>query len=98
MPQCSLPKLGDDNPLDPSPTPEPLLWCVKGKEPQTIVTPTYIQRVEPVMMYTDDARSASSNVPRHHGLWAQEQMVGDGWQETGQACSLLGVRALVYIE
>ena len=33
------------------------------------------------MMYTDDARSASSKVTRHHGLWAWEQMAGDGWWE-----------------
>ena len=79
MPWCSLPELGDDDPLNPSPTPRPLLWCFKGKEPQTIITPTYIQRAEPVMMYTDDARSASSKVTHHHGLWVQEQMVGDGW-------------------
>ena len=43
------------------------------------------------MMYTDDARSASSNVTCHHGLWAQEQMAGDGWWETGQAHSPSGV-------
>ena len=98
MPRCSLPKLGDDDPLDPSPTPEPLLWCFKGKEPQTIITPTYIQCAEPMMMYTNDARSASSNVTHHHGLRVQEQMVGDGWQETGQAHSLSGIQALDYIE
>ena len=98
MPQCSLPKLGDDDPLDPSLTPEPLLWCVKGKEPQMIVTPTYIQCAEPVMTYTNDARSVSPNVPYHHSLWVREQIAGDGWWETGQAHSLLGVQALVYIE
>ena len=91
MPRCSLPKLGDDDPLNPSLTLEPLLWCVKGKEPQMIVTPTYIQCMEPVMTYTDDTRSVSLNVPRHHGLQVWEQMAGDGWQETGQACSLLGI-------
>ena len=78
MPQCSLPKLGDDDPLDPSPTPEPLLWHFKGKEPQMIITPTYIQHAEPMMMYTDDARSASLNVTRHHGLWH-----GNKWWEMG---------------
>ena len=87
----ALPKLGDDDPLDPSPTPEPLLWCFKGKEPQTIITPAYIQCAEPMMMYTDDTRPASSKVTRHHSLWAQEQMVGDGWWETRQAHSLSGI-------
>ena len=43
------------------------------------------------MMYTDDARSASLNVTHHHSLRAWEQVVGDGWQETGQAHSLSGV-------
>ena len=50
------------------------------------------------MTCTDDARTASSNVLCHHSLWAWEQMVGDGWWETGQARSLLGIQALVYIE
>ena len=62
MPWGSLPELRGDDPLDPSPTPDPLLLCVKGKEPQTIVTPIYIPHVKPVMMYTDDARIASLNV------------------------------------
>ena len=83
MPQCSLPKLGDDDPLDPSPTPDPLLLCVKGKEPQTIVTHAFIQHAKPVMTYTDDARAASSNVGCHHSLRVWEQLVGDGWWETG---------------
>ena len=63
-----------------------------------IITPTYIQHAEPMMTYTNDARSASSNVTRHHGPRAREQMAGDGWRETGQARSLSGVRALDYIE
>ena len=46
-----------------------------------IITPAYIQHVEPVMTYTDDARSASSNVTHHHSLRAWEQMAGDGWWE-----------------
>ena len=78
----ALPELGDDDPLNPCPTPEPLLWCFKGKEPQMITTPTYIQHTEPVMMYTDDARPASSKVTCHHGLWLWGQMAGDGWWET----------------
>ena len=88
VPRCSLPELGDDDPLDPHLTLEPLLWCVKGKELQTIVPPTYIQCAEPMMMCTDDARTASLNVPCHHSLRAQEQMAGDGWWETRQACNL----------
>ena len=82
MPQCSLPKLRDDDPLNPSPTPDSLLLCIKGKEPQTIVTHAFIQHVKPVMMYTNDAGTASSNVGHHHGLWVREQLVGDGWWET----------------
>ena len=66
-----FPNYGDDDPLDPCLTPGPLLWVFQGKrEPQMIITPTYIQCAEPVMTYTDDARSASSNVTHHHGLWA----------------------------
>ena len=51
------------------------------KEPQTIITPTFISHVKPVMTYPDDARPASSKVTRHHGIWAQEQMAGVGWWE-----------------
>ena len=83
MPWCSLPELGDDDPLNPSLTPDPVLLCVKGKEPQTIVTNAFIQCVKPVMMYTDDARTASSNVGHHHSLWVREKLAGDGWRETG---------------
>ena len=83
VPQCSLPKLRDDNPLNPSLTPDPLLLCVKGKEPQMIVTHAFIQCTKSMMMYTDDTRTASSNVGHHHGLQAWEQLAGDGWQETG---------------
>ena len=87
MPWCSLPKLRDDDPLKPSLTPDPLSLCVRGKEPQMIVTHTFIHHAKPVMMYTDDARTASLNVGHHHSLWAQEQLAGDGWWETGYACS-----------
>ena len=31
VPRCSLPKLRDDDPLNPSLTPDPLLLCVRGK-------------------------------------------------------------------
>ena len=46
VPRCSLPELGDDNPLDPSLTPDPLSLCVRGKEPQTIVTPHFYRVCE----------------------------------------------------
>ena len=85
VPRCSLPELGDDDPLDPSLTPDPLSLRVRGKEPQMIVTHAFIQHAKPVMTYTNDARTASSNVGRHHGLWVREQLVGDGWWETGYA-------------
>ena len=52
------------------------------------VTHTFIQCVKPVMMYTDDARTVSSNIECHHSLRAWEQLVGDGWQETGYTHSL----------
>ena len=74
-------------PLDPSLTPDPLLLHVRGKKPQTIVTHAFIQRVKPVMTYTNDARTASSNVGHHHSLQAWEQLAGDGWRETGYAHS-----------
>ena len=83
MPRYSLPKLGDDNPLDPSLTLDPLLLRVKGKKPQMIVTHAFIQHTKPMMTYTNDARTASSNVGHHHGLRVREQLVGDGWWETG---------------
>ena len=47
-----------------------------------IITTTYIPRMKPVMMYSDDAKSVSSKVTCHHGLRVREQMVGDGWRET----------------
>ena len=65
-------------PLDRSLTPDPLSLRVRGKEPQTIVTHAFIQHAKPVMTYTDDARTASSNVGCHHSLWVQEQLAGDG--------------------
>ena len=47
-----------------------------------IIMTAYIPCTKPVMMYSDDARSASSKVTHHHGLRAQEQMAGDRWWET----------------
>ena len=75
--------------LNPSPTPDPLLLCLRGKEPQMIVTHAFIlQHMKPVMMYTDDTRTASSNVL--HVIMASghgNNLVGDGWWETGYAHS-----------
>ena len=88
VPQCSLPKLGVDGPLDPSLTQDPLLLCVRGKEPQMTVTYVFIQCAKPVMTYTDDARTASSNIEHHHGLRVREQLAGNGWREARYACSL----------
>ena len=70
VPRCSLPKLRDDDPPRSKSAPDPLSLCVRGKEPQMIVTHAFIECVKPVMTYTDDARTASSNVGHHHGLWA----------------------------
>ena len=53
-----------------------------------IITTAYIPRAKPVMMYSDDARSASSKVTRHHGLQAWEQMAGDSWWETDRPVAL----------
>ena len=47
-----------------------------------IITYAFIQCAKPMMMYTDDARIASSNVTHHHGPRAQEQLVGNEWQES----------------
>ena len=47
-----------------------------------IIVTAYIPCAKPMMMYSNDARSASSKATRHHGLRAREQMAGDGWQET----------------
>ena len=68
-------------PLNPSPTPDPLSLCVKGEEPQMTVTYVFIQCMKPVMTYTDDARTASSNVEGH-------QLVVNGWWEAGYTYSL----------
>ena len=50
-----------------------------------IIACTFIQCVKPVMMYTDDARIALSNITHHHGPQAQEQLVGNEWREAGYA-------------
>ena len=36
-----------------------------------------------MMMYTDDARIASSNIEHHHSPRAWEQLVGNEWWEAG---------------
>ena len=48
-----------------------------------IVAYVFIQHMKPVMTYTDDARTASSNVECHHGPQAWEQLVGNEWWEAG---------------
>ena len=48
----------------------------------------YIPCAKPVMTYSDDARSASSKVTRHHSLRAQEQMAGDSWWEMDRPVAL----------
>ena len=53
-----------------------------------IVACAFIQCAKPVMMYTDDARIASSNVKCHHGPQAWEQLVGNEWWEARYACKL----------
>ena len=86
MPQCSLPKLGVDVTPQSKSDPRPLCHCISGeKELQMIVAYIFIQCTKPVMMYTDDAGTASSNVECHHGLRAQEQLVGNEWREAGYA-------------
>ena len=52
-----------------------------------IIMTAYIPCAKPTMTYSDDARSASLKVTRHHGLWAQEQMAGDGWREMDRPVS-----------
>ena len=88
VPQCSLPKLRVSNPPWSKSNPKPSVTAYQGKEPQTTVTHAFIQHVKPVMMYTDDARTASLNVECHHSLRVWEQLAGDGWWETGYTRSL----------
>ena len=53
-----------------------------------IIMTAYIPCTKPVMMYSDDARSASSKVTHHHGLRVWEQMAGDGWREMDRPTAL----------
>ena len=41
-----------------------------------------------MMMYTDDANTASLNIGRHHGPQAQEQLSGNEWWVARHAHSL----------
>ena len=66
-----------------SQTPVPL--CLRKKEPQMIVAYTFIWCVKPVMTYTDDARTVSSNIEHHHSPWAWEQLAGNEWWEARYA-------------
>ena len=76
-------------PLDPSLIPDPLSLCVWRKEsPMMTVAYIFIECMKPVMTYTDDARTASSNVEHHHSLQAWEQLAGNEWWEAGYAHSL----------
>ena len=56
---------------------------LRKKEPQTIVAYVFIQHAKPVMTYTDDTGTVSSNIECHHGPQAWEQLVGNEWQEAG---------------
>ena len=63
--------------LDPSLIPDPCLTAVlEKKEPQMIFTWPFIQCVKLRMMYTDDARIASSNIIHHHEPQAWETSGG----------------------
>ena len=53
-----------------------------------IIMTAYILHAKPVMMHSDDARSVSSKVTRHHGLQVREQMVGDSWRRTDRPVAL----------
>ena len=48
-----------------------------------IVACAFIQHAKSMMMYTNDARIASSNLKHHHSLQAWEQLAGNEWQEAG---------------
>ena len=89
VPQCSLPELGvDDTPQSKS-DPGPFVTaCQEKREPQMTVAYVFIQHAKPMMMYTDDASTASLNVGHHHSPWVWEELVGNGWREDGYACSL----------
>ena len=50
-----------------------------------IVAYVFIQCAKPVMTYTNDTRTVSSNVEHHHSPRVQEQLVGSEWQEAGYA-------------
>ena len=50
-----------------------------------IVAYVFIERGKPVMTYTDDTRTASSNVEHHHGPRVREQLAGNEWREARYA-------------
>ena len=89
VPQCSLPELRVDatprSKSDPRPS---VTMCQEKSEPQMTVAYIFIQHVKPVMTYTDDASTASSNIGHHHGPQAWEQLAGNEWWEAGHTCSL----------
>ena len=68
VPQCSLPKLRVDGTPRSESDPRPFVTVHQEKrEPQMTVAYIFIQCAKPMMMYTDDASTASLNVGHHHG-------------------------------
>ena len=53
-----------------------------------IVAYVFIECVKPMMTYTDDAMTVSSNVECHHSPRVWEQLAGNEWQEAGYTCRL----------
>ena len=86
MPWCSLPEFRSTS------DPETSNVMFQGRRRRRTADDNYdclyTARVKPVMTYSDDARSASSKVTRHHGLRARKQMAGDTWWETDRPIAL----------
>ena len=86
VPRCSLPKLRADDPPQSKSDPRPSVTACQGKRAPDDSYPCFYTACEARDdVYTDDTRTASSNIECHHGLWAWEQLAGDGWRETGYA-------------
>ena len=86
VPQCSHPELGADDPPPSKSDPRTSVTACQGKRAPDNSYPHFYTACEAC----DDVhtRTASSNVEHHHSLWVQEQLAGDGWQETRHTCSL----------